>query len=125
MKSRKLVLETRESYKKDEKELKELRLSIEETKVKTIHHMDAMNIKSPMQWRDNLIQFRIRRKVLNRENSLTFKQKEEIYNNSSLSREDLESLERASPLKIEFKNDKSAPKNFKCIQKKTIDVLTS
>jgi hypothetical protein len=63
-----------------------------------------------------LIQFRIRRKVLNRENSLTLQQKEELYNNSNLSVEDFDSLERKSPAKLTIgKDDKVSPRIVKCL----------
>jgi hypothetical protein len=71
MHSRKVVNQSRESYRKDENELKVLRLSIESLKNETIDKLDNMNVKSPRNWRDNLINFRIRRKILNRESSLT------------------------------------------------------
>ena len=71
MHSRKVVNQSRESYRKDENELKVLRLSIESLKNETIDKFDNMNVKSPRNWRDNLINFRIRRKILNRESSLT------------------------------------------------------
>jgi hypothetical protein len=71
MHSRKVVNQSRESYRKDENELKVLRLSIESLKNETIDKLDNMNMKSPRNWRDNLINFRIRRKILNRESSLT------------------------------------------------------
>lgn len=89
----------------DERVSKELRLSIENSKVDTIRRFDSMNIKSPREWRDNLVNFRIRRKMLNRESSLTVQQREELYNGSNVSKEDMESLERVkgSPRRFPFK----------------------
>ena len=58
-------------YDQDEDELRQMRLTIEKSKVDAIQRFDNMGIKSPRQWRDNLIQFRIRRKILNREQMLT------------------------------------------------------
>ena len=66
-----MVRESRESYTKDEQELRDLRLSIETVKHQTMDKFDTMSIRSPRHWRDNLINFRIRRKIINREKSLT------------------------------------------------------
>ena len=71
MKTRKVVAESRMLYARDEKELKDLRLSIESSKVETIQKFESMCMKSPSEWRDNLINFRIRRRILNREHLLT------------------------------------------------------
>ena len=73
MMSRKIVNENRKSYREDEKSLKKLRLSIEKTRMDTMEKMDSLLVKSPRHWRDTLINFRIRRKILNRENQLTIK----------------------------------------------------
>lgn len=47
MQSRKIVQDSRDTYKKDEAELKEMRLSLENIKVSTIQRFENMNMKSP------------------------------------------------------------------------------
>ena len=60
----------------------------------TIQKFNTLNIKSPRKWRDNLINFRIRRKIINRETSLTEQQKEQVYNGSNMSKEEMEAMEK-------------------------------
>jgi len=71
--SRNVVKNAQEEYQKSERSLKKRRLSIENMKEDTIESMNNNQVKSPRAWRDNLIAFRIRRKIINRENELTFK----------------------------------------------------
>jgi hypothetical protein len=100
-----------------------MRLSIEVLKEDTIQTMNNFNVKSPRQWRDNLIAFRIRRKIINREDELTIKQKEEVYNGSHLSEDDMASLEYhpKTPINYHDKSFKNSPK--KCLPQDTIKVL--
>ena len=69
-----------QEYRVEERSLKDLRLKIEVKKIETIAKMDSMNLKSPTNWTDKLIQYRIRRQILNREKSIEEFDKEEVYN---------------------------------------------
>ena len=69
-----------QEYRGEERSLKDLRLKIEVKKIETIAKMDSMNLKSPTNWTDKLIQYRIRRQILNREKSIEEFDKEEVYN---------------------------------------------
>jgi hypothetical protein len=67
-------------HKEDENTLKAIRINIEKIKHETIERMESMNIKSPRDWRDPTKNFSIRRRLINRENSIDEYQKEELYN---------------------------------------------
>jgi hypothetical protein len=92
--TRHVVDNAQEEYQRSERSLKKFRLSIENIKEETIESLNNNEIKSPRAWRDNLIAFRIRRKIINRENELTFKQKEELYNAGMMTSDQMSSLER-------------------------------
>lgn len=70
-----------QDYKSDEDELKQVRLSLEQVKQVTMERMDSMNMKSPREWRDRLANFRIRRHIINRDQSINEYDKESVYNN--------------------------------------------
>ena len=93
MLSRRELNEAREDYRQSERSLKKLRLSIEVMKEDAIEHFASNNVKSPREWRDNLIAFRIRRKIINREDKLTLEQKEELYNAATMSKEQMQAIE--------------------------------
>lgn len=68
--SLKALIESQMQHEQDEQELKAIRLSIEKVKAVAIEKLDSMNVKSPSHWRDNLINYRIRRKIINREKGI-------------------------------------------------------
>lgn len=94
----------------------------------TIQRFTDNQVKSPRAWRDNLIAFRIRRKIINRENELTFKQKEELYNAPMMTPDQMLMLKRVEQ-SFRKPNEKitlrdGSPRVTKCLKNDTIRVLS-
>jgi len=46
--------------------------------------MNVLNIKAPADWREAIINYKIKRQLINRDRSIDEYQKEEVYNNESI-----------------------------------------
>ncbi|CDW82275.1 UNKNOWN [Stylonychia lemnae] len=73
-----------EDYKSDEDELKQMRLSVEKLKDQVTKKLNVLNLKAPADWREVIINYKIKRQLINRDRSIEEHKKEEAYNNESI-----------------------------------------